>query len=455
MNWIRFGALALVLSSTLAWSQTATQPRFVRFKTTLGDIDVELTPSAAPLTVTNFLNYVNKGAFNGTFFHRMVPGFVAQTGGFKFSTKPDEIAADAAVKNEPNVSNTRGTLAMAKKDGDPNSATNQFFFNLGNNGANLDAQNGGFTVFGRVINASSLAVMDRIGQQRVLNAAQVFGSAFNELPVVNYTSGTPTADNLVIINRVETLQTPTITGVVSAGAFGGMANAAPGSWVEIFGTNLSDTTRAWTADDFRGPNAPTSLDGVSVRISGVQAFVSYVSPTQINAQVAASAFTDNNVSVIVNRNGIASTGNTINLRELVPGLLAPPLFSVGGRQYVVAVRPNGTLVAPAGVSGLAESPAVPGETITLYGVGFGPVTQQSVPTAGRIAEGQTNLDAAVEVRVGDTVAPLSYSGFAPGFVGVYQFNLNVPSGLATGDAAVAVTVNREAISQRLWLPIRR
>jgi hypothetical protein len=80
---------------------------------------------------------------------------------------------------------------------------------------------------------------------------------------------------------------PSITpsGVVSAGAFGGFTAVAPGSWMEIYGTNLSATTRGWAGSDFSGSNAPTSLDAVKVTIGGQLAFVDYVSPGQVNAQV--------------------------------------------------------------------------------------------------------------------------------------------------------------------------
>src|SRR5260370_6586108 len=149
-------ALALFLPVTL-WSQT------VRFHTNLGDIDVVLLPDSAPLTVANFLNYANRGDFNNSIIHRSVPGFIFQGGGYQWKDgSPVAIPSDPPVQNEYNVSNTRGTLAMAKLGTDANSATNQWFFNLANNAANLDNQNGGFTVFGRIANSAGRTIMDRI-----------------------------------------------------------------------------------------------------------------------------------------------------------------------------------------------------------------------------------------------------------------------------------------------------
>ncbi len=137
--------------------------QLVLFKTTLGEIEVTLLPGTAPATVANFLNYAGKQAFDNTIFHRSVRGFIIQAGGFKWNgTKVDEIPQDPTVKNEFSLSNTRGTIAMAKLGDNPNSATNQWFFNLGDNSGNLNNQNGGFTVFGRISNQAGLTVMDSL-----------------------------------------------------------------------------------------------------------------------------------------------------------------------------------------------------------------------------------------------------------------------------------------------------
>ena len=131
--------------------------------------------AGAPLTVDNFVNYVQDGDYTNSFIHRSVPGFVVQGGGF---TVPDgiigngsiqSIPTDAPVQNEFSLqrSNTRGTIAMAKVGNDPDSATSQWFFNLAdnndpNNPNSLDNQNGGFTVFGELRSDSDLAVVDAI-----------------------------------------------------------------------------------------------------------------------------------------------------------------------------------------------------------------------------------------------------------------------------------------------------
>lgn len=137
----------------------------VRIETVLGNIDVSLSDTATPLTVANFLRYADRGAWDGTFFHRSVTGFVIQAGGF--SPRDDEkiaqIAPDAPVANEfsPSRPNVCGTMAMAKLGGNPDSATNQWFFNTNDNSGNLDNQNGGFTTFARVL-GSGMDVVNAI-----------------------------------------------------------------------------------------------------------------------------------------------------------------------------------------------------------------------------------------------------------------------------------------------------
>lgn len=127
-------------------------PAARRFTTTLGSFDVILYSSATPGTVANFLAYADAGLYQNTFFHRAAPGFVVQGGGFSHDGSSfGRVTTFPAIQNEPGISSLTGTVAMAKLGGDPNSATSQFFANLSDdNASNLDFQNGGFTVFGRI-----------------------------------------------------------------------------------------------------------------------------------------------------------------------------------------------------------------------------------------------------------------------------------------------------------------
>ena len=172
----------------------------VVMQTPFGEVEIELFDEDTPATVANFLNYVNDGDYANSFIHRSVPGFVEQGGGFSF-IDGDVVAipTDPPVINEPGISNLRGTIAMAKRGGDPNSATSQWFFNLADNSANLDNSNGGFTVFGQVT-GNGMEVIDQIAALEIWNA----GGALGELPLIDYSgSGAVTEDNLVMIDIEE------------------------------------------------------------------------------------------------------------------------------------------------------------------------------------------------------------------------------------------------------------
>jgi len=151
-----------------------------RITTTFGVIDVQLFPGETPISVANFLNVANLGRFDFTIFHRSVPDFVIQGGGFQAEPPFESIERVDPIQNEPGISNTRGTIAFAKVSGNPNSATTEFFFNVEDN-PNLDTQNGGFTVFGEIADEAGLAVMDTInGFERVnLSSLQ---SALTDVP---------------------------------------------------------------------------------------------------------------------------------------------------------------------------------------------------------------------------------------------------------------------------------
>ena len=176
---------------------------FARVETEFGNVYLQLFPGKTPLTVQNFLKYASDGDYANTFIHRSVPGFIIQGGGYHVANSAFEhIATDPAVQNEPGISNIRGTIAMAKLGSDPNSATSEWFFNLADNSANLDTQNSGFTVFGRVI-GSGMTYVDQIAALTRYNLSK-FGTAFSEMPLENYDGGgTLYLTNLVMILAVQ------------------------------------------------------------------------------------------------------------------------------------------------------------------------------------------------------------------------------------------------------------
>lgn len=191
-----FLACALALAALAFAGSARAQNPMVRVHTTAGPIDMSLLAAEAPRTVANFLAYVRGGDYTDVFFHRnawlatMPPvPFVIQSGGYRWpeGTCCPAVSSRGAVANEFSAarSNVVGTVAMAKIGGDPDSATSQWFINMRDNSANLDTQNGGFTVFARVT-APTLATASRIAALQAVNAPP-----FTELPVTGWQSGTP------------------------------------------------------------------------------------------------------------------------------------------------------------------------------------------------------------------------------------------------------------------------
>ncbi|MEP7207629.1 MAG: peptidylprolyl isomerase [Casimicrobiaceae bacterium] len=141
----------------------------VEFDTTAGKVAVELDPEAAPKTVENFLDYVKSGFYDGTQFHRVIPGFMVQGGGFTpdFKQKPTRppVPNEAELSSKAGLLNTPGTIAMART-GNPHSATAQFFINVGDNKflnfRSPDPQGFGYTVFGKVV--AGMDVVEKIAK---------------------------------------------------------------------------------------------------------------------------------------------------------------------------------------------------------------------------------------------------------------------------------------------------
>lgn len=194
----KFAILTMVFLNLL----TATAGTYVQFRTPKGDIEVELYDGYKPVTVRNFLKYVQTGAYQNMFLHRCLPGFVVQGGGYAI-LDPASTDSFAQYWNVPNygtipnefnvgrvISNVYGTIAMAKQATSPDSASNQWFFNLANNSANLDNQNGGFTVFGKVIRGTNVL--------EEFNKLQANGGGVVDLTVF-YSSGASLFSNLPVM----------------------------------------------------------------------------------------------------------------------------------------------------------------------------------------------------------------------------------------------------------------
>jgi len=247
--FIRTTLGALAISAWLVFPVMAIADT-VLIETPLGDIEIELLKDDAPNTVANFLNYVDSGKYTNSFIHRSArnednTGFVIQGGGYTFDgSNPSGIIPFASIENEFKVSNTRGTVAMAKINNLPDSATSQWFINLSDNSGSLDDQNGGFTVFAKVI-GNGMAVADAISALEIIDAQ----GAFTELPVIDYEVGKfITTDNLVMtaVSKKDVTPDPD-TFVMNAGlndAWFNPITEGQGFFITVF-PNLNYVSLAW------------------------------------------------------------------------------------------------------------------------------------------------------------------------------------------------------------------
>ena len=254
----------------------------VRFDTVYGDINLELFDDTAINTVLNFLGYVDRGDYDGSFFHRNalsdpnntpsnpsddVP-FVVQGGGFKFTAPSnyDRIFQGSSIINEFGASNLRGTISMAKTDAGPDTATNQWFFNMGDNSGNLDNQNGGFTVFGQVL-GDGMDIVDMIATTETWNASSLNG-AFSDLPLRDFDNASfPDNDNLVVINSITRVEGLTYRVVPSSLTGRVQATVDENGQLTIFTSGASrveTVTITVEAEDFQGNTTQASIDVVVI-----------------------------------------------------------------------------------------------------------------------------------------------------------------------------------------------
>src|SRR5450432_3505425 len=254
-------------------------------------------------------------------------------------------------------------------------------------------------------------------------------------------SGSAPATLAVSVNPVN-LAAGTITAVTSAATF--LPDFAAATWVTIFGTNLSQTTYTWQDRDFVNGLLPTSLEGVSVTINGVAAYVEFISPGQINVLAPDDAAIG---SVQVQVTTAQQNSNSLGGHKTQ---FAPALFTFGGA-FVAARHADFSVVGAANLlPGVVTQPAKPGETILLYGTGFGP-TNPPLSTAQLVTTAQP-LANPVQISIGGATAVVTFGGLvAPG---LYQFNVTVPN-LPNGDAAVLATIGGVATATGVSVTVQQ
>jgi uncharacterized protein (TIGR03437 family) len=247
---------------------------------------------------------------------------------------------------------------------------------------------------------------------------------------------------------------PIISSAVSASACGGgYPTAAPGAWIEIHGSNLATGTRPWAASDFTGSTAPTMLSGTTVSIAGQNAVLSYISASQVNAQVPLTVAPGGQNITVTSPSGTSPAfGITLNAAQ--PGLCQG--VSIGGNPYVAAVvngTPTYVLPATAPVTGISFRPARPGETLNFFGNGFGPVSPS--PAQGQLVSQSNQLTTPLLVFFGQTQAAVGYAGYAPGFIGLCQINVVVPDVPDSDLVPVTFALGNFAGAPTLYTAVKR
>jgi uncharacterized protein (TIGR03437 family) len=218
---------------------------------------------------------------------------------------------------------------------------------------------------------------------------------------------------------------PAITAVLNGASF--LPGIEAGSWAMIKGVNLATTTRVWQNSDFVNGTLPTSLDSVSVTIDGKPAFVYYISPTQINVQ-APSDSAVGPVNVVVTNNGTASAPAPAQLQAA-----APAFFLYPGTSYAIASRLPGYAEV-----GTPSAPAQPGDTLVVWGTGFGATTPPVA--AGTVVSGAPAAVTAPTLTIGGATVPVISAILTTGSAGLYQITIQLPATVPTGAVAVQASV---------------
>jgi len=266
------------------------------------------------------------------------------------------------------------------------------------------------------------------------------GGSGGDINAVYFTAGIPGPDSLPhgVFGRLQAAPVVTADNVINGASF--LPAIAPNTWVSIKGGNLSGTTRMWDSDDFVGTALPTDIDSVGVTVNGLPAYVSYVSPTQLNVLLPVGTPTSGTVQLQTYSFGLTSGAVTVPVQAV-----APAFFLQSDGKHVVATHADGSLVGPVitGTTGSTTAPpatpAAPGETVTIWGTGFGP-TNPAAPEGQEIA---TALPLATmpTVTCNGTPVQVVFAGLT--YAGLFQINVVMPNPVASGDVPIVAQAGSE------------
>lgn len=239
---------------------------------------------------------------------------------------------------------------------------------------------------------------------------------------------------------------PIVSSAATSTDYGALPGvAAPGAWIDIRGLNFSQKARSWAKSDFDSSGkAPAQLEGASVAVGGKRAFLAYVSPDRITAQIPSDAPLGTQDLTVTTAGG-TSAPLRIEISAAQPAILAPPSFSIQGRQYAAAA------IGDTGLYALPERPARPGETLVFQAIGLGPVTP--ITNAGEPTRQSNMLTSEIAVLFGDTPAMVSSAGLAMYSIGIYQVSVVVPDNVEAGPVPLSITVGGVRGRQTLYVVV--
>jgi uncharacterized protein (TIGR03437 family) len=397
-------------STTLPVTSGAFQPAFAGYKAkpplvsqNIGDAFVgKLDPTGSKLVYLSYLGGSANDAGTAIAIDKFGNAFVAG-----FSDSPDLPITATAFQTKMRGDtgkhfgvNVQGDafLAVVNPDGTL-LLFNTFFGGSGNDGIGglvLDSKGNVYVAGGS--SSKDLTTTPNAAQPKLAGEGDAFYAVVSGFPV----------DPLVIAS-------------VTNGA-GGSNIIAPNTWVTIKGTGLAPDTRTWQGSDFVNNQMPTMLDNVAVTLNGKNAYVYYISPTQINVLTPPDLATGT-VQVQVSNSGFVSSVSTVQAQSY-----SVSFFLFNGGPYVAATHLDGSLIGPPSLYPGFSTPATPGETIILYANGFGPTTP---PVLKGSAIQMGTLPSLPSLQIGGMTATVGFAGLIS--PGLYQFNVTIPASAPNGD----------------------
>jgi len=281
----------------------------------------------------------------------------------------------------------------------------------------------------------------------VTPTSTVCGMGFRNIAIIMYTQNV-TAE--VTVTATVIASGPALnSGGITNGASFAAGNVAAGSIVSVFGTGLTPSAQAASSVPL-----PKTLGGTSFTLGGQAVPLFFVSPLQANLQIPWELAGQSQASLTVTAGSVTSSATTVNLTAVTPGIFT--IDQSGKGQGAILNASSGEFAAPTGsIPGQSTRPAARGAFVSIYCTGLGAVTNQ--PASGAVSPSNPVATTTVTptVTIGGVPATVSFSGLAPGFVGLYQVNVQVPETAPTGSAVAVVLTSGGASSNSVTIAVQQ